>query len=622
MCGIGGIVLFDLNACVDTDELKSINNYQKERGPDDSGVWIKNNVGMAHTRLSIVDTTIAGHQPMANHNMGTVISYNGEIYNYQKLRMELSDCSFNSNTDTEVLLNGFSTWGIKELLRRIDGMFAFCLFDSKKNNVYLARDRFGKKPLYYYIDKNRLTFSSNIGSIVNQPINLTINNDSLDYYLSELSTPQPSTIWNEVQQLEPGTFIRVDLTSKELTIDSFWSLEFHQDDTIDFRNAVEHSETLLIKAIKKRLIGDVEIGTFLSGGLDSGLITSLLAKSSPQRIKTFTVKFLDSDVDESKDASRVAEQYNTNHTEIEVSSDLVSTLPEIVSHFAEPFADPSAIPTFFVCNEISKHVKVALSGDGGDEIFGGYYNYWLAHRSDEFIQFNPSKFWRQLKILSSKLTSRFNNNFENFGIIQAYYNSSSSNKLGRQMGFSDSEKRSLLKSPRSSALYYEKFMEKTWDSSNQLSILKTLMESSLKTRLLSDYLVKVDRMSMMNSLEVRNPLLDTELAEFVSSLPTKVIMDQGRPKAILRELAKKYIDSESSTRPKTGFGVPLTSWINSDLKELVYDRFHSRDFIKLCDVDKNFCINLLNKHSSGKHDTSKKIWILLMLDLWMQSLGK
>jgi len=624
MCGITGILNFN-GERVNQSELLKMNSFLVERGPDDEGHWCNEKVGLAHKRLSIVDLSPLGRQPMEDVGKNCVITFNGEIYNYKILREEIEaeGINFKSNSDTEVLLEGYLLWGIESLLKRIDGMFAFVLFDLKRNIAFACRDRFGQKPLYFFKCKDYLKFSSDIRSISHTTEKLSLDYESIDYYLTELSVPQPKTIWKEVSQVSPAHYLTIDLNKNKVKQTPFWEIEFNKKLDLSIQEAEELVEKELLKAVVRRIHGDVPIGSFLSGGVDSGLVTALLAMNSTKRIKTFTVGLSYEKYNEAPLAKRLAERYDTDHTEIIIEpKDIVNVIDRLIAYCGEPFADSSMIPSFYICQSISSSIKVALSGDGGDELFGGYFDYAYAFRADEYLKKKTQRpaFASSLGLFANKTAHKLGMTSINHGIAAEYAKYTGAQKLFRQMGFSEKDKRLLYTSTFSSLVgrFSTKYLQTIWDGANGVSITDNLLEASLKTRLLNDYLVKVDRTSMINSLEVRSPFLDHKLAEAAAQIRSSYHLYGGATKFITKKLAQKYIDKNIFSRKKQGFGIPLSEWIKGDLhnyiKEVIYN-------FKLVDneiVNRDYVIQIFEQHKDGKVDQTNKIWALFCLENWLQ----
>ena len=623
MCGITGILGFSPES-VDMDELIEMNSFLKERGPDDEGYWCRNNVGFAHRRLSIVDLSVLGRQPMEDINNNCVITFNGEIYNFKELKKELvkEGAKLRSNSDTEVILEGYLFWGIDSLLERIDGMFAFALYDSRKKLVYLCRDRFGKKPLYFFNDGRYLKFSSDIRSISHTENDLSLDYESIDYYFTELSVPQPKTVWQKVRQIPPAHYLKIDLNNKNVNESKYWELDFNHKLDISLQEAEELIEKELTRAVVRRIHGDVPIGAFLSSGVDSGLVAALLAINSPKPIKTFTVGLSYEKYNEAPIAKQLAARYDTDHTEIFIEpEDLKNIIDKTIEYCGEPFADSSIIPSFYICQAISGSVKVALSGDGGDELFGGYYDFEYAFRADRYLRKtkNQNPLITNIGLLANKAAFHLGLTTNNRGIAADYQKFTGAERLYRYMGFSPKEKISLYTENflNTSNNFTMRYLQEIWDSATKISITDNLLESSLKTRLLNDYLVKIDRASMMNSLEVRSPFLDHKLSEKAAQIPSSYLLHNGITKFLTKRIAKKYIDPEIFDRKKQGFGIPLKEWLRKDLYEDVKDVIYNFKLVDKGIVNKEYIVNIFKQHKRRRADHTNKIWALFCLESWL-----
>ncbi len=619
MCGIGGIVNFN-SSTVEKEQLKVISSFIQERGPENTGFYQFQNIGFCHTRLSILDLSSSAHQPMQHENL--IITYNGEIYNFKLLKKELIGLgwSFNTNSDTEVILHGFKAWGLNSLLEKLDGMFAFSIFDKNVKKVFCCRDRFGKKPLYYFLDSKTFMFCSDIRAIHQLcKSRLSLDWESLDYYFAELSAPQPKTIWNEVKQVEQSTYLEIDLDSGTKKIEQYWKINYRDKQNLDYSEALSITEERLVKAVVKRTVSDVPIGCFLSGGVDSGLITAILASNSDQKINTFSVGVTDEAMNELPLARVIAEKYGTNHHELIVETDVVDILPDLINYFGEPFADSSFIPTYLISKAISTNFKVALSGDGGDEIFGGYDDYAVAYNADKYFAQKRSGLNRKIKTTLSKVGSRISPSVINLGLYDAYQKSDGSYKLSRQMGFNSEERRYLFCKDvqTQNKNFTDNYFNSLWDKYSTESNFETLSRASLDTRLINDYLVKVDRASMNSSLEIRSPFLDKDLAEFAFSLHSDIKLKDGNSKSLLKSLGKKYLTNEIISRKKTGFGIPIHSWIKDAHKEFIKDQiFCNPDLFKI--LNKPFISKILEDHYSGKANNQHKIWAVMCFSIWLQ----
>lgn len=608
---------------VDKAILEKMGSVLGKRGPDHHAFYFDKTFGLGHYRLSIIDLSEKANQPMKNRDASVFITYNGEIYNYKALQKELSEYfEFTSNSDTEVLLKGYEKWGMNELLKRIDGMFAFVLVDKNKNKAFACRDIFGKKPLYYSLKEDQFTFSSDIRSFRYSNINLTVNKNCIDYYLSELSSPQPYTIYNEVLQVAPSACLELDLNNFKSRQTKFWNVNsIHENKEITEENALTKTEELLSKAIQKRLVADVPVCTFLSGGADSGLITSLYSKLSDKKIESFTVGFNFEEYNELEFAKQLAKKYNTNHHELILEADILNDFDLIVENLGEPFADSSAIPSYYIAKEMRKHCKVALSGDGGDEIFGGYYEYHWAYNTDCFYKKYPNPLTRQIVQSFNQLVSKFGLTDKNFGLYDYYYKLLPELKMFRQMGFNPvSEKNNLYSKEFQSDQtgFTLNYLSEAWNNAKGNSLTEKVFKSFLNTRLLNDYLVKVDRTSMMNSLEIRSPFLDKQLSEYAFSLPSEIKLKDGQSKYLLKQLAEKYIDKDFSQRKKMGFSIPLKHWLNNELKTFVDNTLSETNIKNRGIFNFSSVSQVLSEHRSGKKDNSDKIWTLVILEHWLK----
>ncbi|OFY84458.1 MAG: asparagine synthase (glutamine-hydrolyzing) [Bacteroidetes bacterium RIFCSPLOWO2_12_FULL_35_15] len=621
MCGIAGIVNLN-NEKIEDFQLRLMSSFLRERGPDNEDIWINKNVGLAHRRLSIIDLSVGANQPMLDVEETVAITFNGEIYNFLELKQELllSGVKFQTNSDTEVIIYGYKIWGIEKLLDKLDGMFAFGLHDILNQKLFLCRDRFGKKPLYYSIINKSFYFSSDIRSIIKFIPNLELDYESVDFYLSELGMPQPKTIWKGVSQVYKSSFLTLDMRTSQFTTASYWKIDFSSKLKISFQEAEELVEKTLTQAILKRKISDVPIGCFLSGGVDSGLIVALMAQNSSERIKTFSIGFKEDDYNELPLAKEVAVRYNTEHTEVLIDPKIENDISDLVDYFAEPFADSSAIPTYYVCKEMRKHLTVALSGDGGDEMFG-YSNYAFLQKVDFFAKKYPTEWQRELVTSISKITTRLGISNENYGSLnQTYKLSSSGIALIRGMGFQSEEKNLLYASDfmKEQKWFTLNEVKKIWSKYKTENLTDSIFLASLDTRLLNDYLVKVDRASMKNSLEVRSPFLDKNLANLAFKIPNEFKISNGIPKYILKTLAQKHIDKNILLRKKQGFGIPVEHWLKNELKPLVNQLLSEQQILKRGFFNPKYIQRLIREHDSGLFNHNHKIWSLLWFELWCQ----
>lgn len=621
MCGIAGIGLQDHQGSVPTAQLEAMSSWLRQRGPDDAGIWTGLGVGLAHRRLAIIDLSAAGHQPMLADDGSVAIVFNGEIYGFLDLRKELESdgVKFRSRSDTEVLIHGYLTWGMDRLLERMDGMFAFALFDTRQRFLYLARDRFGQKPLYYALSRDRVHFASDIRSIWAVKDGLNLDFEALDYYLSELSMPQPRTIWKEIQQVEPATCLRIRLDRLGQEVRRYWRVPRPEPTSAGQSELVNGVEERLATSIRRMRIADVPIGSFLSGGIDSGLVTSFLAGEKDQPVRTYTIGFPGAKEDERAAARSVADRLGTMHTELNAEAITPELVRDLSSEYGEPFADSSGLATYLVSRAMREHCRVVLSGDGGDEIFGGYWEYPTADFADAIRREHPGTF-PQLPLRGWDSIARrigFSGLFSAIGVGHAldFAHQPGYQILHRGMGFHPDRLDDLYLSGASNG-FARRELDRQWNSSLQSSTADTLFEASLSGRLLNDYLVKVDRASMACSLEVRIPFLDRALVEFAFKLPAAEKLPRHQAKGLLKSLADKRLGKDISRSPKKGFALPLGMLLRRDFRELLSDHLsaqsvRARGLFRADAVD-----SMLSAHIAGHADHEHRIWCLLSFELW------
>lgn len=629
MCGIAGILGNSLLVRQTAGDL-----YRKvslmvdalhHRGPDDMGMWSdeKDEIFLGHTRLSIIDLTPAGHQPMFSHSGGSCIVFNGEIYNYVELRslLESKGIVFKSKSDTEVIPVLYELYGY-DLFNYLHGMFAFALWDRKAKRLILARDRIGKKPLYYIFHNNILYFASEIKSIKNifEPSDLILDEIALDEYLTFGFISGDRTIYKGIREVLPGHYLMVD---KNLQYESvcYWEPKYSPKRNVDFVEALEEIEEILSDAIRIRLRADVKIGVFLSGGIDSGLITAIASKYSSNSSTTFSIGFKHNRFDERPLARLVAERYNTNHYEEVIEPDIVSLLPEIVQAYDEPFADASAIPTFYIAKTASKYLKVILNGDGGDEFFGGYRRYIAGALYENFSQYFHNNTIRKiakmvLNMLPIPRSYRTAYAFI-FRFLRGISESASDCMISwLSDGFSPVEKEKLYKElPEID--FAKNRINSLIEKMRNLDLTEQLMVLDQIWMLPDDLLVKMDMATMHYGLEARSPFLDHRLIEFSNMLPSDMKIRGLTTKALLRELGKQYLPEAIVNAPKRGFEIPLYDWLNNELKELRDDMILSSSGIIAAYFNRKFLDNLLKGRIPVEPSRwAQLVWTLLVLSLW------
>jgi asparagine synthase (glutamine-hydrolysing) len=585
----------------------------RHRGPDDEGIHAAPGLGLGMRRLSIIDLS-TGHQPMHNETSDVWVVFNGEIYNYRELRRELEAQGhrFVTESDTETIVHAYEEWGTSAF-SRLRGMFGIALWDARSGELFLARDRAGIKPLYYAETSGGLYFGSELKSLlVSGGISRELSPEALDHYLSFLYTPGDQSIFSGVRKLPPGHYLRWH--HGEATIVRYWQIATSEPFAGSEDEAAAQLHDVLAEAVRLHLLSDVPLGAFLSGGVDSSLVVALMAEAT-NKVTTFSIGFDEPEYDELPYARAVAEHFGTDHHEFVVRPDALSILDALVWHFDEPFADPSAIPTWYVSEIARRHVTVVLSGDGGDELFGGYDRYLPHPRVAAFDRVAiPAK--QQIAAAIWPLLphgARGKN----------YLRHVSQDEDGRYVDsiafFQPDEKNALLSSDVRAALNGHEAGRASLGRFQRFSALphhSRMMRFDFETYLPEDVLTKVDRMSMAHSIESRVPLLDNNVIDFAATLPASFKIRKGRRKHILKRAAARLLPSEILDRRKQGFGVPIGAWFRGNLRELFHDillsaRTRARGYFEPAFVER-----IVKEHLSGTRDHSMRLWQLLVFELW------
>lgn len=648
MCGLAGFLTNDPTLLSKTEDiLSAMTDSISHRGPNDSGVWFDVGVGIAlgHRRLSIVDLSTAGHQPMISASGRYVIAFNGEIYNHLELRLDLDGSikswNWRGHSDTETLLAGFEIWGIENTLKKAVGMFAISLWDRQENTLILARDRVGEKPLYYGFQKNTFLFGSELKAFKLHPDFLgQIDRDALCSYLRYCYIPAPQSIYKGIHKLLPGTFLKVKLggggCNQVLTPNSYWSLDetclraienpFQGTD----KEAIQTLDSQLKNSIELQALADVPVGAFLSGGVDSSAIVSIMQANSMKKINTFSIGFQEAAFNEAVHAASVAKYLGTDHVELYITSeDALKVMPLLCKIYDEPFADSSQIPTYLVSQLARKSVTVALSGDGGDELFCGYNRYLLANSwpKIEFLPYAARKAVGHL--IKSVPPVVWDELFGKIGTLGPFP-SNMADKLGKlakhlvRVGDMNQLYGSLvstIEDPESIVL------GASTSGVNLLGDYKSLSFRDAKERMMfldamtylpDDILVKVDRASMSNSLETRVPFLDHRVIELAWRLPVEMKVRQGQSKWILRQVLYQYVPKNLIERPKVGFSIPLGEWLRGPLREWAEELLSAKRLSQEGFFDHNAVSKIWHDHLRGKENHESLLWCLLMFQAWLE----
>ena len=622
MCGIVGKVHAELGRPVSPGLIGEMCAQLRHRGPDDEGIHVEGGMGIGMRRLKVIDLE-GGGQPMCNEDGSVWIVFNGEIYNYRELRDDLGARGhrFASDSDTEAIIHLYEEYG-PDCVDWLRGMFAFAIWDAGKDQLLLARDRLGKKPLYYADNGRRLTFASELSSVLcDRDVERTVDPAAVDEYLTYLFVPHPRTIYSEVRKLPPAS--RAIYAGGQLQVERYWSASYAvTEPNQDLRAAEDQLEEILTESVRLRLQADVPLGAFLSGGLDSSLIVALMQRHSAS-VKTFTVGFDDASFSELGQARHAAEVLETEHQEFRVEYGVRDLLPGLLGHFGEPFADSSAIPTYHVSRLTREHVTVALSGDGGDEVFGGYRRYiaglWAALYNHPLVR-PPA--W----VLEGLVGC--------LGEPDGYYGDSVVKKARRFIEFCNRKRESsgsswdfFLSDTERNELYAGDFRQELARSANTSGIDTYAQLQShagdqaspwldLMTYLPDDILTKVDRMSMAVSLEVRCPLLDHHVVEFMASQPRDRKFGYRSGKRLLRRVAARHLPPEILRRPKHGFAVPMSRWLKGDLRSWMEDLLLAPAARRRGRFDPAVVERMVRTHLSGRRDLSQQLWALMVLELW------
>jgi asparagine synthase (glutamine-hydrolysing) len=623
MCGICGVFNFGKGEDVSPSLIKEMCQVLKHRGPDDQGVYIEENVGLGNQRLSIIDLE-TGHQPIHNEDEAVWIVFNGEIYNFLGLRDDLEEegHKFYTHSDTEVIVHLYEELN-EECVHKLNGMFAFAIWDKRRKKLILARDRIGQKPLYYSYTERFFIFASEIKAILrDKRVKREINLEAIHHYLTLQYIPEPQTIFKDIVALPPAHLLTLE--DNRIKVERYWELSFIPKLSLPRMEIVKELKERLSDAVKSRLISDVPLGAFLSGGIDSSIIVGLMSQLSDHPVKTFTIGFGEERYSELKYARRIADYFSTEHYEFVVRPRAAEVLQEIVWFLDQPLADPAALPTYHLAKLTREHVTVALNGDGGDESFGGYQRY-LADKMANIYQKFPSLFRKKMSYLADLLPVSTNTPEEKdfYGAIRRLHQAASMPKEISLLRWSSYFTEEMKEAIYSDWLKKELFRMDTsqiligsFRSAKADSLLDKTLYVDIVNYLPADLLVKVDRMSMANSLEVRSPLLDYKLMEFTAKLPSILKVRGFSLKYILRIMASDLLPREILRRPKQGFGVPVGAWFRRELKEISYDILLSSSFLRRGYFKKDAITKLLNEHQMGRTDHGKRIWTLLILELW------
>jgi asparagine synthase (glutamine-hydrolysing) len=599
MCGIVGLIGINKSK---REIVERMNAEIFHRGPDSSGFYCDEKVCLAMRRLKIIDL-IGGDQPIFNEDKKIVVFFNGEIYNYEKIRDRLQKLGhvFITASDTEVLAHGYEEWGIDGLLKEIEGMFAFSLLDKKRNKVFLARDRFGEKPLYYFSSEDAFYFASELKSLlVLESAPKKINPASLYSYLALHHVPGELTILKDIYKLNAGCYLKINLKDLSFTKKSYWQLK--ESPPLDsYDEAVKNVRSLTEKSVKERMVADVPVGAFLSGGIDSSIITGIMSKYT-KNLKTFSIGFKEADFDESIYSQEVSKHFGTDHHHFIFSSQEASDfLPMVIKYMDEPLGDQALLPVMLLSREASKYVKVVLGGEGADEIFGGYDYY-------NILNDKKSLFRRIINIFKD----RHGSIIDEINCVTASGFPIISSENDRLLLICEHEREAAKNG------FLNKYHELTDNIKKIKNNLRRAQFTDIYTWLVDDLLIKYDRMAMSASLEGRAPYLDSELANYAFNLPSKFKLKNGRSKYILREAFKDFLPEKIFSRKKHGFNLPMSNWLRGELKNQL---LASADLKQDDLINNEHYKTLIENHLSKKEDRGRLLYSILVYRLWFKNLN-
>lgn len=622
MCGITGIVRRD-GAQIDRELLGRMNDAIRHRGPDDDGFYFSDGVGLAMRRLAIIDLK-SGHQPIHNADRTLWIVFNGEIYNYRELRKQLEALghTFYTDSDTEAIVHAYDEYGT-ECPKHLRGMFALAIWNERDKSLFLARDRVGKKPLLYAQTNDGLVFGSEFTALLTHPsISREVNYEAIHHYLSFISVPAPLTAYQAIRKLEPGHWLL--WRDGEVKLERYWQLDFSHKVNISEQEAGERVSELLRDAVRVRLMSEVPLGAFLSGGIDSSAVVALMAQESGERVKTFSIGFEEQDFSELHHARRVAEHVGADHHEFIVRPNAMEILPTLVEHYGEPFADSSAIPSYYVSRETRRYVTVALNGDGGDECFAGYERYAAMSLAQRYTKLLPAALRNGVVANLAKALPEFQTRSP-LAKGKRFLKAASLSPIQRYLrwisAFDESAKLDLYSDDfreQTKAFSTVSIIQPWFAKANGSGIVDASLLTDTMTYLPNDLLVKMDIASMTVSLEARSPFLDHHLMEFAASLPEKLKLRRMTTKYLLKRVLKDLVPAENLSRGKMGFGVPVGHWFRGTMQQflretLLSEKALARDLFQRARVRQ-----IVDQHVEGKVDHSHRLWSLLMLELWFQ----
>jgi len=624
MCGIVGQYNFN-GTPVDEHLIRQMNAQLVHRGPDDDGYYMDTVVGFGSRRLSIIDLN-TGHMPIGNEDGSIWITFNGEIYNFLELRQDLLHRGhvLKTRTDTEVIVHLYEEYGV-DCLQHLNGMFALAIWDSSRQRLLLARDRLGKKPLVYAVLPDGVVFASEIEALRKHPgISTELDYEALDLYMTMMYIPSPFTIYKAIRKLRPAHYLLAE--KGQVKIERYWDIPYGQKRQVSEDEAVEELRELMTDAVRRRLISDVPLGAFLSGGLDSSAIVALMSGLMREPVKTFSIGFEADDFNELNFARQIAERYRTDHHEFIVKPELLKVVPELLRHYGEPYGDDSAVATYYVSKLAREHVTVALTGDGGDETFGGYPRYASAlnplHLLPDYLRDGVQSAARSVELRNPR---RFLGAFKGAALGAAGI----AREIGRPIQ-AFANRMTFLNTKTRNQLYSENLRKKVKLSDSWLVrslpaskagwlALDKMFYLDQSIYMVDDILVKVDIASMANSLEVRCPILDYRIVEWSASLPPEMKVHRGETKKLFRLAFGDLLPPDILGRQKMGFAMPIDEWIRGELYEITRDYLTDQTSRERGLFNQNRIVDMLDRHKEGSDRYGLQLWLLVMFEIWMRT---
>ena len=614
MCGIIGQVGYD--GLPDTESFEAARDLMVHRGPDDSGLDRVGPALFGFRRLSIIDLSADGHQPMMSSDDSVMLLFNGEIYNYLELRQQLeSTRPFRSHTDTEVILNGYLEWGWEKMLRSINGMFGLAIWDNNTGMFYAARDRVGKKPFFFRRTADGLAFSSTLNAVVAlAPGKPEVEPSALDAYLVYQAVPSPVTIFKGYEQLAPAHQITFDWNNNTFASSRYWDIDYSRKVVRREEEILDDLDGLIRTAVRERLMSDVPLGAFLSGGVDSSLVVSLMAQEDTAPVEAVIMGFDDPAFDERPFARLVAEKWGVRLHEHVLKPNAIEDLPGIVWHYGQPVADVSIVPTYYVARAAREHVTVVLNGDGGDEVFGGYARPVVARAAQNYRRFFPAAARRAI---AGSLKSIKSGPFKKLAMLAAAGGGTAEESFVYDRAF-----RPYRESAYASYLadqlngHPDRFYREVWRSVAATDDTDRALYGDLTTYLPDQLLAKMDVSTMAHSLEARAPLLDMRLLEYAATIPTHQRIRHYRTKHLLKKLSERYVPREVLYRRKKGFVMPAADWLRGELNPFLRATVGSETFLDRGWIDADFTRQMLNEHLSSDENWGEQLWTLFVLELW------